>query len=188
VNKSKNVDGSDNYEVATAKDLTVDSVKAGDTILNNAGITIGNNAVVLNNTGLIIAGGPSVTTQGINAGNKQITNVAAGTNTTDAVNKGQLDSAINSVASDVTQLSNNAVKYDTASKDKITLGGSNGTTITNLKDGAVAQGSKDAVNGGQLWNVQQQVNQNTMILRIFKPTLTISTMVSLVCSATNTRW
>nr|WP_298065789.1 YadA-like family protein [uncultured Acinetobacter sp.] len=161
VNKSKNVDGSDNYEIATAKDLTVDSVKAGNTILNNAGITIGNNTVVLNNTGLIIAGGPSVTTQGINAGNKQITNVAAGTNTTDAVNKGQLDSAINSVASDVTQLSNNAVKYDTASKDKITLGGSNGTTITNLKDGAVVQGSKDAVNGGQLWTVQQQVNQNT---------------------------
>ncbi len=161
VNKSKNVDGSDNYEIATAKDLTVDSVKAGNTVLNNAGITIGNNTVVLNNTGLIIAGGPSVTTQGINAGNKQITNVAAGTNTTDAVNKGQLDSAINSVASDVTQLSNNAVKYDTASKDKITLGGSNGTTITNLKDGAVVQGSKDAVNGGQLWTVQQQVNQNT---------------------------
>ena len=161
VNKSKNVDGSDNYEIATAKDLTVDSVKAGNTIFNNAGITIGNNTVVLNNTGLIIAGGPSVTTQGINAGNKQITNVAAGTDTTDAVNKGQLDSAINSVASDVTQLSNNAVKYDTASKDKITLGGSNGTTITNLKDGAVVQGSKDAVNGGQLWTVQQQVNQNT---------------------------
>ena len=161
VNKSKNADGSDNYEIATAKDLTVDSVKAGNTILNNAGITIGNNTVVLNNTGLIIAGGPSVTTQGINAGNKQITNVAAGTNATDAVNKGQLDSAINNVASDVTQLSNNAVKYDTASKDQITLGGTNGTTITNVKNGAVVKDSKDAVNGGQLWNVQQQVNQNT---------------------------
>ena len=161
VNKSKNADGSDNYEIATAKDLTVDSVKAGNTVLNNAGITIGNNTVVLNNTGLIIAGGPSVTTQGINAGNKQITNVAAGTNATDAVNKGQLDSAINNVASDVTQLSNNAVKYDTASKDKITLGGANGTTITNVKNGAVVKDSKDAVNGGQLWTVQQQVNQNT---------------------------
>ncbi|OTG94612.1 cell surface protein [Acinetobacter sp. ANC 4654] len=161
VNKSKNADGSDNYEIATVKDLTVDSVKAGNTVLNNAGITIGNNTVVLNNTGLIIAGGPSITTQGINAGNKQITNVAAGTNATDAVNKGQLDSAINNVASDVTQLSNNAVKYDTASKDKITLGGTNGTTITNVKNGAVVKDSKDAVNGGQLWNVQQQVNQNT---------------------------
>ena len=37
----------------------------------------------------------------------------------------------------------------------------NGTTISNVKDGAVTQGSKDAVNGGQLWNVQQQVDQNS---------------------------
>ena len=53
------------------------------------------------------------------------------------------------------------MKYDDATKDKITLGGANGTTISNVKDGTVAQGSKEAVNGGQLWNVQQQVNQNT---------------------------
>ncbi|MFK4048370.1 trimeric autotransporter adhesin Ata [Acinetobacter venetianus] len=161
VNKTKNADGSDNYEVSTAKDLTVDSITAGDTVLNNSGINIGNNAVVLNNTGLVIAGGPSVTTQGINAGNKQITNVAAGTSATDAVNKGQLDTAISNVNNNVNELANNAVKYDDANKDKITLGGANGTTISNVKDGEVAQGSKDAVNGGQLWNVQQQVNQNT---------------------------
>ncbi|RLZ08917.1 hypothetical protein EAH57_07800 [Acinetobacter sp. 2JN-4] len=161
VNKSKNADGSDNYEVSTAKDLTVDSIKAGDTVLNNAGVSIGNNTVVLNNTGLIIAGGPSVTTQGIDAGNKQITNVAAGTNATDAVNKGQLDSAISNVNNNVNELANNAVKYDDASKDKITLGGADGTTITNVKDGKVEQNSKNAVNGGQLWNVQEQVNQNT---------------------------
>ena len=161
VSKTKNADGSDNYQVSTAKDLTVDSIKAGETVLNNAGIAISNNAVVLNNTGLVIAGGPSVTTQGINAGNKQVTNVAAGTNATDAVNKGQLDSAINNVNNNVNQLANNAVKYDDATKDKITLGGANGTTISNVKDGTVAQGSKEAVNGGQLWNVQQQVNQNT---------------------------
>ena len=157
VSKTKNADGSDNYQVSTAKDLTVDSIKAGETVLNNAGIAIANNAVVLNNTGLVIAGGPSVTTQGINAGSKTIQNVADAMNATDAVNKGQLDSAINNV----NQLANNAVKYDDATKDKITLGGANGTTISNVKDGTVAQGSKEAVNGGQLWTVQQQVNQNT---------------------------
>ncbi len=157
-----NADGSSNYEVATAKDLTVDSVKAGDTVLNNAGISIGNNAVVINNTGLTIAGGPSVTVAGINAGNKTITNVANAVNATDAVNKGQLDSAIGTVDNNVNELANNAVKYDDASKDKITLGGgTNGTTISNVKDGDVSQGSKDAVNGGQLWNVQQQVDQNS---------------------------
>uniref|UniRef100_UPI003342D11B YadA-like family protein n=2 Tax=Acinetobacter TaxID=469 RepID=UPI003342D11B len=162
VTPGTNADGSTNYQVATAKDLKVDSVKAGDTVLNNAGITIGNNTVVLNNTGLTIAGGPSVTTVGIDAGNKTIKNVANAVNATDAVNKGQLDSAINNVNNNVNELANNAVKYDDASKDKITLGGgANGTTIKNVKDGTVAQGSKDAVNGGQLWNVQQQVDQNT---------------------------
>ena len=155
------IDGHTNYIVKTAKDLTVDSIKAGETVLNNAGIAISNNAVVLNNTGLVIAGGPSVTTQGINAGSKTIQNVADAMNATDAVNKGQLDSAINNVNNNVNQLANNAVKYDDATKDKITLGGANGTTISNVKDGTVAQSSKEAVNGGQLWNVQQQVNQNT---------------------------
>ncbi len=162
VTSSTNADGSDNYEVSTAKDLIVDSVKAGDTVLNNAGITIGNNTVVLNNAGLTINGGPSVTVAGIDAGNKTIQNVANAVNATDAVNKGQLDSAISNVNTNVNELANNVIKYDDASKDKITLGGgANGTTITNVKDGTVAQGSKDAVNGGQLWNVQQQVDQNT---------------------------
>ncbi|MEB3767412.1 YadA-like family protein [Acinetobacter sp. MD2] len=161
VTAGTNADGSDNYTVATAKDLTVDSVKAGDTVLNNAGINIGNNTVVLNNAGLTIAGGPSVTVAGIDAGNKTITNIANGVNASDAVNKGQLDSAINTVSNNVNQLAKNAVQYDDASKDKITLGGTDGTTITNVKNGDVSKDSKDAVNGGQLWNVQKQVDQNT---------------------------
>ncbi|WP_265735093.1 ESPR-type extended signal peptide-containing protein, partial [Acinetobacter seifertii] len=58
--------------------------------LTNAGsLTVGNSKV--DNSGLTITGGPSVTTAGINAGNQKITNVAAGTNSTDAVNVSQLD-------------------------------------------------------------------------------------------------
>ncbi|MDO7195798.1 hypothetical protein Q5M49_19270, partial [Acinetobacter nosocomialis] len=57
--------------------------------LTNAGsLTVGNTKV--DNSGLTITGGPSVTTAGINAGNQKITNVAAGTNATDAVNVSQL--------------------------------------------------------------------------------------------------
>lgn len=52
-------------------------------------------------------------------------------------------------------LSDNAVQYDKdTSKGKITLAGKDGTTITNLKDGSIAENSKDAVNGGQLYNEQ----------------------------------
>ena len=68
-----------------AKDITVDSVKAGNTTLNNDGLTI--------------AGGPSVTNTGINAGNKKITNVTAGTNDTDAVNLKQLKDSRTTVQS-----------------------------------------------------------------------------------------
>ncbi|MCG8285858.1 hypothetical protein MID07_14685, partial [Acinetobacter seifertii] len=58
--------------------------------LTNAGsLTVGNSKV--DNNGLTITGGPSVTTAGINAGNQKITNVKAGTNATDAVNFSQLN-------------------------------------------------------------------------------------------------
>ncbi|MEG2695727.1 MAG: hypothetical protein RR966_14885, partial [Acinetobacter sp.] len=127
-------------------------------VIKNGGVTVGSN-VTLGNTGLIITNGPSVTTAGISAGNKAITNVSNGVNATDAVNKGQLDTAITNVQNKVDQVANNAVQYDNANKDSVTLSNNNGngTKLNNVADGTVTQGSKDAVNGGQLWNVQQQI-------------------------------
>ena len=67
-------------------DLTKDgSVKIGDTTVNNDGLTI--------------AGGPSVTKTGIDAGNKTITGVKAGENDTDAVNVKQLKDKVTTVES-----------------------------------------------------------------------------------------
>ncbi|WP_456318984.1 YadA-like family protein [Acinetobacter nosocomialis] len=166
VAQTSETDNEGNIKVALNKNLKVDSVTTGTTVIDTTGVKVGDN-VQLGTTGLIIAGGPSMTTSGINAGNKVITNVAAGVNTTDAVNKGQLDSAITSINNNVGALANSAVQYDknsdgTVNKDSITLaGGANGTTIKNVANGTVAEGSKDAVNGGQLWNVQQQVDKNT---------------------------
>lgn len=57
----------------------------------------------------------------------------------------------------VTTLSDSAVKYDTDSnkeKGKVTLAGEGGTTITNVKDGAVSDSSTEAVTGKQLYNEQ----------------------------------
>ena len=76
-----------------------------DTVaLTNAGsLTVGDTKV--NNDGLTISGGPSVTKNGIDAGNQKITNVAPGTissTSTDAVNGSQLY--------DVDQKFNNTVK------------------------------------------------------------------------------
>lgn len=69
-------DGTDKLEIKLAKDIKVDSVKAGDTTINT--------------DGLKIAGGPSVTKSGIDAAGNKISNVAAGTEDTDAVNVSQL--------------------------------------------------------------------------------------------------
>ena len=60
-------------------------------LTNGGSLTIGD--TVINNGGMTITGGPSVTKTGINAGNKKITNVAPGTDDTDAVNVKQLKSA-----------------------------------------------------------------------------------------------
>ncbi|MGE8571274.1 MAG: YadA-like family protein, partial [Acinetobacter amyesii] len=158
-------DGQTIYTVSTDKNVKFDSVEIADTRIDQNGVSFGS-AVNLNNTGLTITNGPSVTVSGINAGNKTITNVAAGVNSTDAVNKGQLDSAINNINNKVDQVNENAIQYDknpdgTLNKNSVTLaGGTGGTTITNVADGQVSQNSKDAVNGGQLWAVEQKVDQN----------------------------
>ena len=68
------------YALSNDVDLTPNgSLKIGDTIVNNGGLTI--------------TGGPSITKTGINAGNLNITNVKAGVNDTDAVNVKQLKDA-----------------------------------------------------------------------------------------------
>ena len=69
-------DGTDKLEIKLAKDIKVDSVKAGDTTINNDGLTV--------------TGGPSVTKNGIDAAGNKITNVEAGTDDKDAVNFSQL--------------------------------------------------------------------------------------------------
>ena len=70
---------------------------------------------------------------------------------------------INNIASksSVDKLTDRAVKYDinngVVDKTKVTLEGANGTTITNVKDGAVTATSKDAINGSQLFKTKEEL-------------------------------
>ena len=112
-------------KVALAKDLNVDTVTAntvttGDTKMDTNGVTIkdganeatkltkdglqindgGNKAVTINKDGLTIENGPKVTKDGIDAGDKKITNVAdgiIGAGSKDAVNGGQLHTAMEDI-------------------------------------------------------------------------------------------
>ena len=107
--------GQDKLEIKLARDIKVDSVTAGDTVLNNDGVKVGDDVALtkdglkagdttINNDGLKIAGGPSVTKTGIDAAGNKISNVA---------------------------------------------------------DGNVALGSKDAVNGSQLYSLGDTINKKT---------------------------
>ena len=96
--------GQDKLEIKLARDIKVDSVTAGDTVLNNDGVKVGDDVALtkdglkagdttINNDGLKIAGGPSVTKTGIDAAGNKISNVADGNvalGSKDAVNGSQL--------------------------------------------------------------------------------------------------
>lgn len=64
----------------------------------------------------------------------------------------QNSESIQNITNNVKNLSDNAVQYDKDSnKTTVTLAGKSGTTITNVKDGALSDSSTDAVNGKQLY-------------------------------------
>ncbi|MFM2475075.1 YadA-like family protein [Burkholderia cenocepacia] len=84
-------------------------------------------------------------------------NVADGKDRHDAINLGQLQDA-GLVGQDGSgNLTSLAVAYDGAAKDTVTLKGADGTTITNVKAGAVTATSTDAINGAQLHATAQSV-------------------------------
>ena len=102
------------YKVATDKNLKVDSVTAGDTVMNNDGVKVGDD-VALNKDGLK-AGDVNLTKAGLNNGGNKITNVAAGTDDTDAVNVSQLKQAAAASKTEVVQGKNIVVTQKTGDK------------------------------------------------------------------------
>ena len=98
--------GTDTLLVKLAQKInlgTAGSVTMGNTVINNDGVTskdAAGNTTVVNGSGVSFkdntgaATGPSITKDGINAGNKIVSNVGTAVNGTDAVNKAQLDAAI----------------------------------------------------------------------------------------------
>ena len=90
----KKADGKNEYTITLAKDLKDLNSISTKTVNASEKVTVGDN-VTINNEGLTIKEGPSVTTKGIDAGGKTITNVADGKADTDAVNVRQLNAIAN---------------------------------------------------------------------------------------------
>ncbi|MCH7317651.1 YadA-like family protein [Acinetobacter sp. ANC 5659] len=141
-NKDGNIkvnNSGNNVTVDLAKDIKVDSVQAGNTTLNNNGLTIKD--------------GPSVTQSGIDAGNKKITNVAEGSiakNSKDAVNGSQLHDMLGDGAF--------------VGGDGNTITNIGGTGATNINDAISSinqkAGQHSTVVAGQNMTVTETVNSS----------------------------
>ena len=149
------IKGGDNIDVAinddgdmivkTNPDVTHDSVTTGDTVMNDNGVTIKD--------------GPSITKKGVDAGGKKVTGVADGDinkDSTDAVNGSQLDATNNRVTKnegDITNLDNRVTKTEgdiTNLDNRVTK---NEGDITNL-DNRVTK------NEGDITNLDNRVTKN----------------------------
>ncbi|MBV7585246.1 hypothetical protein KW851_20620, partial [Pseudomonas sp. PDM33] len=76
-------------------------------------------------------------------------------------NEGDI-STINNSITNLSGLMGDAVMYDSAAHDKVTLGNADTPVqLTNIKAGDLSADSKDAVNGSQLFATNQDVAQNT---------------------------
>ena len=104
----------DKVTVKLNKDLVVDSVKAGDTTVNNDGVKVGDD-VALTQDG-VKAGDVKLTKDGLNNAGNKVTNVAAGTEDTDAVNYGQLKETNANVAKGLN------IAADNGNDDNVQLG------------------------------------------------------------------
>ena len=150
-------DGANNLKARLAKDLKgLNSVTTGNTVMNTDGLTIN--------------GGPKIVKDGIDAGGKKITNVAAGTDNTDAVNFGQLKDVVAAGKTILKDGKNTTVEGDGSANnpykvnvnDDLVLGkkgadgkdgsiGVNGkdgsAVVINGKDGSIGLNGKDGANG-----------------------------------------
>ena len=138
LDKGLNFTNGSNTTASVAADGVVKYDLNKDVDLTNGGsLTIGD--TVMNNGGLTITGGPSVTKTGIDAGSKKITNLAPATDGTDAVNYDQLKAA----RTVVTSKDNSVTINKTENGDQVTydlhVNAAAGTASTwNLKSGAVS--------------------------------------------------
>ena len=127
------------FTIGTAKNITVDTVTAGNTVINTSGLTNGTTAItgIGVTTDKVIVGGISIDkTAGINAGGKVISNVASGNvnnNTTDnsnAANIGDVKQAVANLSQNlnITDGTNNGTVD--LKNQKLNVAGANGVTAT----------------------------------------------------------
>ena len=143
-------DGSGNTQTVTGGSSTISDVAGNSTVVSKGGVTTtdaAGNSTTTAPTGVTVtpaSGAPiSITTDGINAGGKEVKGIANGTTNDAAVNKGQMDAAVQNALDGTKALGNNT----------ITLGGDTGST----------DAKKLNTSGGIQFNINGESGPNALI-------------------------
>ncbi|MCZ3316442.1 YadA-like family protein [Acinetobacter baumannii] len=153
VTSSTGVDGQNIYTVATADEVDFNKVTVGDTTITTDGI--------------VIANGPSITKDGISAGDKKVTDVADGlisADSKDAINGSQLFG----LGNNLTQLFGGNALYTNNQITWSNIGGTGQNTI----DDAIKHVNDQAANANQGWNVSTDSGLN--VTSTVKPGQTVN--------------
>ena len=119
VTESTNKDGGKEYKVALGKDINLDSVTTGQTVMNNDGLKVGKDVSVtatavtagktsISDEGVKVGDKTYISDKGLNANDQKVTNVAAGelsATSKDAVNGSQLYETNQAIANNATNIS-----------------------------------------------------------------------------------
>ena len=143
-------DGAGNTQTVTGGSSTISDAAGNSTVVSKGGVTTtdaAGNSTTTAPTGVTVtpAGGTpiSITTDGINAGGKEVKGIANGTTNDAAVNKGQMDAAVQNALDGTKALGNNT----------ITLGSNNGST----------DAKKLNTSGGVQFNINGESGPNALI-------------------------
>ena len=143
-------DGNGNTQTVTGGSSTISDAAGNSTVVSKGGVTTtdaAGNSTTTAPTGVTVtpAGGTpiSITTDGINAGGKEVKGIANGTTNDAAVNKGQMDAAVQNALDGTQALGNNT----------ITLGGDTGST----------DAKKLNTSGGIQFNIKGESGVNALI-------------------------
>ena len=143
-------DGNGNTQTVTGGSSTISDAAGNSTVVSKGGVTTtdaAGNSTTTSPTGVTVtpAGGTpiSITTDGINAGGKEVKGIANGTTNDAAVNKGQMDAAVQNALDGTKALGNNT----------ITLGGDTGST----------DAKKLNTSGGIQFNINGESGANALI-------------------------
>ena len=143
-------DAAGNTQTVTGGSSTISDAAGNSTVVSKGGVTTtdaAGNSTTTAPTGVTVtpAGGTpiSITTDGINAGGKEVKGIANGTTNDAAVNKGQMDAAVQTALDGTQALGNNT----------ITLGGDTGSTVA----------KKLNTSGGIQFNINGESGANALI-------------------------